>query len=204
MKKIDFKKELKHLYKPTVKKFATVEVPDTNFIMIDGIGNPNTEKSYAEAVQVIFGLSYTIKFMVKKGDLQIDYGVLPLEGLWWMDDMSRFSVDTKDEWKWTMMIMQPEFITRDIYDHAIKELIRKKNPSNIAQVRFEPYSEGLSAQIMYIGPYADEEPAIKKLHEYIHDEGFNRYGKHHEIYLSDPRRSKPEKLKTVLRQPMRK
>ncbi|MBT7618583.1 MAG: hypothetical protein HN590_14990 [Calditrichaeota bacterium] len=204
MKKIDFKKELKHLYKPTVKKFATVEVPDTNFIMIDGIGNPNTEKTYAEAVQVIFGLSYTIKFMVKKGDLQIDYGVLPLEGLWWMDDMSRFSVDTKDEWKWTMMIMQPEFITRDIYDHAIKELIRKKNPSNIAQVRFEPYSEGLSAQIMYIGPYADEEPAIKKLHEYIHDEGFNRYGKHHEIYLSDPRRSKPEKLKTVLRQPMRK
>ena len=204
MKKIDFKKELKHLYKPTVKKFATVEVPDTNFIMIDGIGNPNTEKTYAEAVQVIFGLSYTIKFMVKKGDLQIDYGVLPLEGLWWMDDMSRFSVDTKDEWKWTMMIMQPEFITRDIYDHAIKELIRKKNPSNIAQVRFEPYSEGLSAQIMYIGPYADEEPAIKKLHEYIHDEGFNRHGKHHEIYLSDPRRSKPEKLKTVLRQPMRK
>jgi hypothetical protein len=204
MKKIDFKKELKHLYKPTVKKFATVEVPDTNFIMIDGIGNPNTEKSYAEAVQVIFGLSYTIKFMVKKGDLQIDYGVLPLEGLWWMDDMSRFSVDTKDEWKWTMMIMQPEFITRDIYDHAIKELIRKKNPSNIAQMRFESYSEGLSAQIMYIGPYADEEPTIKKLHEYIQDEGFNRHGKHHEIYLSDPRRSKPEKLKTILRQPMRK
>jgi len=202
MEKVNLKKDLKYLYNPSTKKFAPVNVPTLNFLMIDGIDNPNTAKSYSEAVEVLYGLAYTIKFMVKKGDPQIDYGVMPLEGLWWMDDMSLFTVENKDEWKWTMMIMQPEFITRAIFDKGMEELIRKKNPTNITQVRFEPYQEGRTAQIMYIGPYADEAPTIAKLHDYIHDEGYKLSGKHHEIYLSDPRRCKPEKLKTVIRQPM--
>jgi hypothetical protein len=140
--------------------------------------------------------------MVKKGAMDIDYGVLPLEGLWWADDMSAFSTGNKDAWKWTMMIMQPEFITSDMANEAIEEVARKKKPVALPLLRFEAFKEGRSAQILHIGPFAEEGPAIAKVHAFIEASGARMTGKHHEIYLSDMRRTAPEKWKTIIRQPL--
>jgi hypothetical protein len=202
MEKIDLKKQLKHLYKPSDKKVEIVTVPQMNFLMVDGAGNPNTSKSFSDAIEVLYPLSYTLKFMVKKGESGIDYGVMPLEALWWADDMSAFTTGDKDTWKWTVMIMQPEFITKAMVEKAIGEVARKKNPVSLSLVRFETFTEGKSAQILHIGPFSEEGPTIEKLHLFIRDEGCQRVGKHHEIYLSDLRRSVPEKWKTIIRQPM--
>ena len=202
MKKIDLKKELKHLYKPSTKHVALVEVPRLNYLMIDGEGDPNRSQLFQDAIDVLYPLSYTLKFMVKKGELGIDYGVLPLEGLWWADDMSSFSVEKKEEWKWTLMIMQPEFITQAMVDEAIEQVRAKKNPVSLPRVRFESFEEGKAAQIMHIGPFSEEGPTIEKVHAYIEENGSQRRGKHHEIYLSDIRRAAPDKWKTVIRQPM--
>lgn len=122
-----------------------------NFLMVDGEGDPNTSQAYAEAIEALFAVSYTVKFMVKKGELAIDYGVMPLEGLWWADDMTKFSPDDKSNWKWTAMIMQPSFITSDLIDFALAEVTKKKNPTAISKVRFASWSEGQCSQIMHIG-----------------------------------------------------
>ncbi|UJH68523.1 GyrI-like domain-containing protein [Allomuricauda sp. SCSIO 65647] len=201
MEKIDYKKRLKHLYRPSAKEVGFVEVPEMNFLMVDGQGNPNTARAYKEAVEALYALSYSLKFMVKKGDIGIDYGVLPLEGLWWMDDMSNFDPDNKDEWKWTSMIMQPDFITKQHVQEAIEQVRRKKNPKALDKIRFASFNEGKTAQLMHIGPFSEEGPNIEKVHKAIEDAGFERKGKHHEIYLSDIRRAAPEKWKTVIRQP---
>ncbi len=200
MKKIDFKKELKHLYRPTTKKIEIVDVPAMNFLMIDGKGDPNIAKEYTDAIEALYSVSYTLKFMVKS-TLNVDYGVLPLEGLWWADDMIHFSTGNKDEWKWTAMIMQPEYVTKDFVDKALEEVKKKKDLAALPKMRFSNFYEGMSAQTMYIGPYADEGPTIEKIHNFIRETGHELRRKHHEIYLSDPRRSKPEKLKTIIRQP---
>ena len=200
--KIDFKRELKHLYNPSAKKVAIVDVPEMNFLMIDGAGDPNTAKEYKDAVEALFAVSYALKFMVKKGKA-IDYGVMPLEGLWWTDDMTQFSIENKDIWKWTSMVMQPEHVTEDLVSKALEQVEKKKNPPALPKIRFEGFHEGLSAQIMHIGPYTAEGPTIEKLHNYIKGTGHELRGKHHEIYLSDPRRSAPERMKTVIRQPMK-
>ena len=201
MEKIDYKKELKHLYRPTTKKVEVVEVPKMNFLMIDGDGGPN-HPTFQNAIEVLFPLSYTLKFMIKKSDIGIDYGVLPLEGLWWADDMSSFIKDKKDDWKWTLMIMQPELVKKGMVVKAIEEVRKKKNPVALPLVRFESFAEGKAAQIMHIGPFSEEGPTVEKLHALIGDSGSQRIGKHHEIYLSDIRRAAPEKLKTIIRQPM--
>lgn len=143
-----------------------------------------------------------MKFMIKKGKIGVDYGVLPLEGLWWADDMSSFSVDNKDGWKWTLMIMQPELVTQEIFQEAVEQVERKKNPVSLPLVRFESFEEGKAAQIMHIGPFSEEGPTIEKVHSFIEASGSQRRGKHHEIYLSDIRRAAPEKWKTIIRQPM--
>ena len=202
MAKIDFKKELKHLYNPSAKKVEIVDVPMMNFLVINGSGDPNTSKEYKDAVETLFAVSYALKFMVKKEKI-VDYGVLPLEGLWWTDDMTQFSTENKDIWKWTSMIMQPEYITEDPVSKALEQVEKKKNPPAIPKIRFESFHEGLSAQTMHIGPYSAEAPTIERLHNFIKENGYELKGKHHEIYLSDPRRSVPEKMKTVIRQPMR-
>ena len=202
MTKIDFKKELKHLYNPSAKKVAIVDVPKMNFLMIDGAGDPNTAKEYKDAVEALFAVSYALKFMIKKG-IAIDYGVLPLEGLWWTDDMAQFSMENKKVWKWTSMIMQPEYVTEDLVSKTLEQVEKKKNPPALPKIRFESFHEGLSAQIMHIGPYSAEGTAIEKLHNFIKETGHELRGKHHEIYLSDPRRSAPERMKTVIRQPMK-
>ena len=201
MKKIDYKKELKHLYKPTARNVERVTVPAMNFLMIDGKGDPNTSQEFMDAIDALYPVAYTLKFMVKKGGMEIDYGVLPLEGLWWTDDMDDFSVDRKEDWKWTLMIMQPEFVAPAMVEEAIEEVKKKKNPVSLPQLRFESYEEGEAAQIMHIGPFSEEGPTIEKVHAFIDENDHERRGKHHEIYLSDTRKADPAKWKTVIRQP---
>jgi hypothetical protein len=201
MKKIDLKKELKHLYQPSAKEAVLVEVPSMNFLMVDGQGDPNTSRSYQEAVEALFSVAYAIKFKVKK-TLAIDYGVLPLEGLWWADDMAAFSVGDKSKWKWTMMIMQPEFVSAALVRDTISEVKLKKNLPGLAKLRFEPFAEGKCAQILHIGPFSTEGPAVTKVHAFIITIG-KLSGKHHEIYLSDIRKADPAKWKTIIRQPLR-
>lgn len=202
MEKVDFKKQLKHLYRPPAKNAVAVEVPVMNFLMLDGAGDPNSAPAYGEAVEALYAVAYALKFMIKKGPQAVDYGVLPLEGLWWVEDMRQFSVENKSAWQWTMMIMQPEYVTRELYEAALVQVEAKKKPPALGKMRLESYHEGLSAQIMHSGPYAAEAPTIEKLHQFIADQGYQRRGKHHEIYLGDPRRTAPERLKTVIRQPM--
>ena len=201
MKKIDLRKELKHLYGASAREVREGDVPAMNFLMIDGQGDPNRERSFGEAVEALFGLSYTLKFAVKKGPLALDFGVMPLEGLGWADDMENFSIDDKSAWKWTVMIMQPDFITAEMVAEATEALRKKKNPPALDLVRFERFEEGKSAQILHVGPFSEEGPTIARLHEYI-DARSRRRGRHHEIYLSDIRRAAPEKWRTIIRQPM--
>ena len=203
MAKIDFKKELPHLYSPSKKVFSIVDVPSMSFLMLDGHGDPNTAPAYQEAIEALYGVAYGLKFMSKK-ERGIDYVVPPLEGLWWMEDMAQFSLEAKDDWDWTMMVMQPEWITVEMVEQVRAEVARKKNPPALPQLRFEEYREGLAVQILYVGPYADEAPTIARMHAFIAENGYEAAGKHHEIYLGDPRKVAPEKLKTVLRQPVRK
>ena len=201
MEKINYKKKLQHLYKPSANEVEIVEVPQMNFLMIDGDGGAN-HPTFQNAIEVLFPLSYTLKFMIKKSDIGIDYGVLPLEGLWWADDMSSFIKDKKDDWKWTLMIMQPELITNEMVVEAVNQVRVKKNPTSLPLVRFESINEGKVAQIMHIGPFSEEGPTVQKLHSFIKDSGKKIIGKHHEVYLSDIRRAAPEKWKTIIRQPM--
>ncbi len=200
MEKIDYKKQLKHLYKASAKKPVIVNVPAMNFFMIDGQGNPNTSEEYKNAVEVLFKLSYTIKFMIKKGEIAKDYGVMPLEGLWWMD--GEFDVDKKDEWKWTMMMMQPKLVTPEIVNEAIEIVKVKKNPPALPLVRFEHFEEGKVVQILHVGPFTEEGPTVERMHAFAKAEGYQLRDKHHEIYLSDIRRAAPERWKTILRQPV--
>ena len=201
MDKVDLKKELKDLYQASAKEVAAIEVPDMNFLMVGGQGAP-ASLEYQQALEALFPLTYALKFMVKKSQ-GVDYGVMPLEGLWWVDDMTKFSVERKDEWKWTAMIMQPKYITEDLFKEAVEEVRKKKAPAVLDKVRFESYHEGKAAQIMHIGPYSAEGPTIQKLHAFIKESGHELSGKHHEIYLSDVRKTAPEKLKTIIRQPMK-
>lgn len=202
MKKIDLKKELKDLYAPSKKEITIIDVPKMNYLMIDGRGNPNTSQEYKDAIEVLYALAYELKFMVKREGVGVDYVVMPLEGLWWTEDMTQFSIENKDIWKWTAMIMQPEYMTKDLFDKGLEQVRKKKRLPALSKIRFEGLHEGLSAQVLHIGPYSAEGPTIRRLHDYIKGHDHQPRGKHHEIYLSDPRKSKPEKMKTVIRQPI--
>ena len=203
MEKLDLKKSLKNLYEPSAKSFSVVDVLSMNFIMIDGQGNPNTSVEYAESIQALYTAAYTLKFKIKK-ELAVDYPVMASEGLWWMDDMREFCEARKDDWKWTMMIMQPDIVTPQLFSQAVALAKEKKGVPALSRLRLESFHEGLATQILYFGAYADEGPTIARLHQFIEESGYVRFGKHHEIYLGDPRRSAPEKLRTIIRQPMRK
>jgi len=202
MEKIDLKKDLKHLYRPSAKEVVQVDVPTLRYLMIDGEGDPNTSPEYAQAIEALFSVSYTAKFMLKKGPQEIDYAVMPLEGLWWADDMESFATNDKAKWKWTAMIMQPSFVTDAVIEAAITEVLRKKKLPGVDMLRLENFSEGICAQIMHIGPFSEEGPTIARLHDFI-DARTGRTGKHHEIYLSDIRRADPKTWKTIIRQPMK-
>ncbi len=203
MKKIDFKKTMKQLYAPK-KKFSLVDVPRMNYLMVDGHGDPNTAQAYKEAVAALYAIAYKIKFNSKKS-MDQDYVVPPLEGLWWAEDMETFITRDKSEWEWTMMIMTPDWITPSTFAEAVEQVRQAKNPTALNNVRLEPYHEGLSVQIMHIGSYDDEAPVLAEMHTtFMPQNGLAANGKHHEIYLSDPRRIAPERLKTVLRQPVKR
>jgi len=201
--KLDLKKELKHLYKPSAREPLIVDVPDMHFLMMDGAGNPNTSPAYQQAVEALYGVAYTLKFTSKK-KLGRDYVVMPLEGLWWGTPMGQhtFTEADKDQFIWTMMILQPDFITAEMVAEATAETARKKGLPNLDKLRFEAFEEGLSVQILYLGSYDDEGPTIANMHQFAFDQGYQLRGKHHEIYLSDPRRTAPDRLKTILRHPL--
>lgn len=202
MTKVDFKKTLKQLYQPTAKQIGIVDVPKMNFVMFDGTGAPGGD-AYLAALGWIYAVSYGLKFH-SKVTLGRDYVVPPLEGLWWAEDMAAYTADRRDEWLWTMMIMQPDWTTPEMFQNSTAKAAKKLGDAP-ETLRLEAYDEGLSVQIMHIGPYADEGPVIAKIHdEFIPQNGLVENGHHHEIYLNDPRRTAPEKLKTVLRQPVKK
>ena len=204
MSKVDFKKEYKVLFSPP-REFVLLEVPEMQFLMVDGHGDPNVAQEYQEAVEALYAVAYKIKFASKK-QLGRDYVVPPMEGLWWAEDMGAFTTARdKSKWDWTMMIMTPEWISQEMYADAVEQVRQGKHPAALEKVRLERYNEGLSVQIMHIGSYDDEGPTLMKMHnEFLPENGYVENGKHHEIYLGDPRNLAPEKLKTVLRQPVRK
>ena len=202
--KVDFKKKLKELYLPSAKEVVEIDVPEMQFLMIDGIGSPGDSKEYLDALAVLYPIAFKTKFLSKaKGK---DYVVPPLEGLWWADNIDDFIEGNRDKWKWTMMIMLPEWITEDMVNEAIA-LTKDKKPelaNLLPKLRVEKYKEGKAAQIMHIGPYSEEGPTVQKVHDFIQKEGGTFDGhknKHHEIYLSDPRKANPATMKTVIRQP---
>jgi hypothetical protein len=200
MDKIDHKKVYKEFYRP-LKKPTITEVPELNFIMVDGKGNPNTTQEYKDAVGSLYAVAYTVKFSLKKAGIA-DFTVMPLEGLWWSEGHFKIDADRKDEWSWTAMIMQPEPVSVKHIDEAIIQAQEKKELPSLPKLRYESYDEGLSVQIMYVGPWSDEAPTIELMHQYAEEAGYKLRGKHHEIYLSDPRRTTPVNLKTVIRQPI--
>jgi len=203
MKRLDLRGDFRDLYSPSSREVEIVRVPRLNYLMIDGIGDPNSSPQFPLAVQALYTAAYTLKFMVKNNVL-VDYPVMALEGLWWADDLEVFRMEKRDDWKWTMMIMQPSVVTKSLFKKAVALAEEKKELDALRDLRLEPYSEGLSVQIMHIGPYSDEGPTIEKLHAFARERGLELKGKHHEIYLSDPRKVSPGKMKTVIRQPVRK
>ena len=203
MTKTDYVKELKEFYGGKVGTQVVVQVPKMNFIMIDGTGDPNSSQDYMDAIQTLYPVAYTIKFTskLKYGN---DFKVMPLEGLWWTEDMADFSTADKSNWLWTAMIMQPDEVSEAIFQEAVDQVRQKKPPKSLDKVRFESYEEGRAAQVMYVGPYSEEGPIIQALHQFIRDQGgsldaTNKH--HHEIYMGDPRRTDPSRLKTIIRQP---
>jgi hypothetical protein len=197
---MDYKKILKPLYKPGDEP-EMVDVPELYYLMIDGKGNPNTSPDYSEAVSALYKFAYAIRFYMRD-EKDVDFGVMPLEGLWWVENLDLFSYEDKNNWMWTMMILQPEPVTAEIVETVRPLVIAKHKLPQLKQVYFKPYLEGRSAQVMHHGPYAIEKPTIDRLHAFIDQQHCRLHLKHHEIYLNDPNRTAPEKLLTIIRQPV--
>lgn len=200
--KFDVKKDFASLYRPTSKGWASVEVPTLRFLAVDGHGDPNTSAAYAQAIESLYTVAYTLKFALKERGQ--DFVVPPLEGLWYAADPTSFVERRKDEWDWTMLIAVPPFATAEDVESAREKASAKKPKLPLSALALREISEGRSLQILHVGAYDDEGPSLRVLHEKVMPDGgvtFN--GAHHEIYLSDPRRVAPEKLKTVLRQTVR-
>ncbi len=202
MKKIDLKKEFRHCY--TAKKDPVmVKVQPFNYISIDGKGDPNNSPEFQAAVSALFTASYTLKFIVKKGPMKIDYGVMPLEGQWWAKNHEDFIKGDKAKWFWTVSIMQPEFITEKLFEEALATAAEKKKGLPFDKLRFEKTQDGLSAQLLHTGPFSEEGPNIERMHQFIKGQGYKISGKHREIYLNNFLKVKPEKMKTILKQPVK-
>ena len=213
MKTLDLKIDLKAFCQPSAKKPAILQIPRFQFAMIDGAiekgSEPGKSPGFQQATEALYGISYTLKFMLKKRkDDPIDYPVMALEGLWWVED-GHFDITVKDNWSYTLMIMQPEIITADLFAEAIAQIKKKRGDSPaLSKMRLERFEEGLCVQIMHIGPYATEPATVDVMRTFATENGYrdctDSIRKHHEIYLSDPRKAKPEKMKTVLRHPIEK
>jgi hypothetical protein len=208
MNKIDLRKELKHLYAPPPRKIAVVNVPRFNFIMLDGETapgeSPESSTEFHDALMALYGLSFTLKFMSKlRKTNPIDYTLMALEGLWWVDS-GQFDFSRKEPWRFTLMMMQPRHITQAMFREAGQQMRAKRDNPALAKVRRAGFKEGLCLQALHVGPYSAEPQTIAKMRAFADENGYVYCGKHHEIYLGDPRRAKPEKLKTILRQPIAK
>ena len=202
MEKIDLMKMMVSEYaqKPTGPKI--VNVGKHKYLTIEGTGDPNNNSYYSEAVGTLFSLAYALKFHVKRSELAIDYSVMPLEGLWWTDDMSTFSLECRENWFWKMMILQPDFVTADLVEDIKYGVIQKKGTQIIDEIKFEIITEGTCAQIFHQGGYGiAEKPSVDLLHQFIQISGYLLAGRHHEIYLNSPTRVPTEKLRTLIRQP---
>jgi hypothetical protein len=200
--KVDLKKELKQLYAAPMDEFTLVTVPPLGYLMVDGHGNPNTSPDYVAAIEVLYAVAYALKFF-SKVELERDYVVPPLEGLWWADDFDAFRSGKKDDWDWSMMILVPDWLTAAHVSSVVEKVAAKKPDLRVDTIRFESLNEGLSVQTMHIGSYDNEGPTLIRLHdEFLPAQGLRESGKHHEIYLSDPRRTESSQLKTILRQPV--
>jgi hypothetical protein len=200
MKTIDLKRSLKPFYTASASKPSIIEVPALNALMVDGTGDPNGP-AFQEAVGSLYSVAYTLKFAFKK-DKAVDYPVMALEGLWCADDPSVFVTGRRDEWRWTLFIVLPDVVGRKDVAAAVAAVKKKARFPRFPEVRFETFAEGRAAQILHIGPYAAEGPTIEKLHRFVEERGYRLRGRHHEIYLGDPRRAAPEKLRTIVRHPV--
>jgi hypothetical protein len=213
MKKLDLKKELKAYYLPSARKVDVIHLPRFNFLMVDGAIEPGlapgTSPLFQENTEAIYGAAYTLKFMLKKRKVDpVDYPVMALEGLWDVLD-GQFDINIKDNWGYTLMILVPDLITQELFDQALDQLREKKGEQpGFARLRLGSFEEGLCVQTMHIGPYATEPETLDKMRAFMQGNGYRdlvgQGGKHHEIYLGDPRRAAPERLKTVLRHPVAK
>ncbi len=203
--KYDFKKALKAIFNPPKGEPELVEVPPMNFLAIDGAGGPNGNPAFEAATAALYGCAYAIKFSRKKAGIGPEFGVQPLEGLWWVasGDPSQYLTVPLDEWRWRLLIGLPDFIKPQELEEAKAELLKKKG-RDASAVRLERFDEGLCVQTLYVGPYKDEHPTIRRMHDWATGRGLRLHGLHHEIYLGDPRKSAPEKLKTILRQPVKR
>jgi len=196
--------DLKKVYRDHYSAAATpgiVDVPGRPYLMIDGEGDPNTSDAYRRAVEALYPLAYGLRKAIKDAT-GIAYTVMPLEGLWWVDDMRRFSLEDKSDWRWTAMICQPDEATAEVAAEILPAVTRKKELEAGHLARIEDFGDGRAAQILHLGPYSAEAPTIERLHRFIDDEGLVFDGRHHEIYLTDPRKSAPEKNRTIIRQPV--
>lgn len=200
MEVVDLRKDLKPLYNPSAKEPSLVDVPEFTFAMIDGEGNPNTSESFHDAIQALFSITFTAKFH-RREEKTVDYKSLPLEGLWWTEDGAPIEIGADAELRWTLMIAQPPTFTPTLFEE-IRDQALSKAPM-VECARIEPFAEGRCAQIMHLGPYSEEAATIARLDAFIEGQGLEPRGKHHELYLGDPRRADPAKLKTILRQPVR-
>lgn len=201
MRTYDIRKQRKELYAPKRGEFEIVDVPPLGFLMVDGHGDPNTSTAYREAVESLYAASYAVR-AVAKARLGMVHTVGPLEGLWSAEDLDAFRTHDKSVWDWTMMIAQPDWITTDLVEEAL-DAARKYDRPALGRVRFERYTEGRCVQILHVGSYDDEGPTLERLHrEFLPANGLAPTGRHHEIYLSDARRTEPARLRTILRQPV--
>jgi hypothetical protein len=208
MEKLDLRKELRYLYSPSAKTVELVDVPEFRFVMIDGTIQPgqavDASPEFQDATGALYGASYTLKFMSKLREVDpVDYAVMALEGLWGTDS-GQFDFARVESWRFTLMMMQPDHITDDMFQEAVRQLKEKRDSPALDRLRFERFREGLCVQIMHVGPYSEEPATLARMEAFAQENGYVYRGKHHEIYLGDPRRSKPEKLKTVLRHPVEK
>ncbi len=211
MKKLDLKKELKYLYLPSAKKVEILKVPPLQFAMIDGAiekeAEPGSSPKFQETMQAMYGIAYTLKFMLKKRKTHaVDYPVMALEGLWWVEN-GTFDITVKDNWCYTLMILQPSVVTLEVFEEGRAEVRRKRGDSAaLGQVQLATFDEGWCVQVMHIGPYATEPATVERMRAFAEENGYRdcvgRGGKHHEIYMGDPRKADPAKLKTILRHPV--
>jgi len=202
MTKIDFKTTLDS-YQAKRGQYRILTVPKLQYLMVDGHGDPNTSQEFTDAVEALYPVAYKLKF-ASKNELGKDYVVPPLEGLWWAEDMETFTAARdKSQWDWTLMLLTPDWITEEMFEAAKEKIKEKSMPKKLSKVRLEKLDEGLCVQTLHVGSYDDEAPVLEKMHsEFIPNNGLKMIKKHHEIYFSDFRKVAPDKLRTILRQPV--